>query len=55
MAKKPKSKRLDVGALVRGIARDRIGQPKTGQVLPHKRKQKLDEIQERESREEPNE
>jgi hypothetical protein len=41
-----------VGALVRSIARDRIGQPKVEQVVPHKRKQKLEEIREREAREE---
>jgi hypothetical protein len=52
MAKKPKSKKLDVGAMVRGAARRIIGQPKTEQVVPHKRKKKLDEIREREAREE---
>jgi len=50
MAKK--SKKLDVGAMVRGAARKHIGQPPSGKVVPHKRKQKLDEIREREAREE---
>lgn len=47
-----KKGKIDVGRLVREIARDRIGQPKTEQVLPHKRKKKLEEIREREAREE---
>jgi len=51
-SKPPKRKKLDVGALVRGAARRVIGQPKTEQVVPHKRKQKLDEIREKEAREE---
>ena len=50
--KKRKQKKLDVGAMVRGAARRVIGQPKTEQVVPHKRKQKLDEIREKEAREE---
>jgi len=50
MAKKPK--KLDVGALARGAARKHIGQPPATKSVPHKRKQKLDEIREREAREE---
>jgi hypothetical protein len=48
VAKKPK---LDVGAIVRGAARKHIGQPPATKTVPHKRKQKLDEIREREARE----
>jgi hypothetical protein len=47
-----KSGKIDVGRLVREIARDRIGQPKTEQTVPDKRKKKLDKIREREAREE---
>ena len=47
-----KSGKIDVGRLVREIARERMGQPKTEQVVPHKRKKKLEEIREKEAREE---
>jgi len=47
-----KRKKFDVGAAVRGIARERIGQPKSSQVVPDKRKKRLEEIKEREAREE---
>jgi hypothetical protein len=47
-----KSGKIDVGRLVREIARDRIGQPKTEQTVPNKRKKKLDKIREREAQEE---
>jgi len=47
-----KRKKLDVGALVRGAARKHIGQPPSSQVVPDKRKRRLDEIKEREAREE---
>jgi hypothetical protein len=50
--KKTKKGRIDVGKLVRGIARERIGQPKHEQTVPDTRKKKLDEIREREDREE---
>ena len=50
--KKRKQKKLDIGALARGAARKHIGQPPSEKVVPHKRKQKLDEIREREAREE---
>ena len=49
--KKRKQKKLDVGAIVRGAARKHIGQPPNSKVVPDKRKQKLDEIREREARE----
>jgi hypothetical protein len=52
MAKKTKKGKLDVGALVRGMARDRIGPPGTEKVVPNKRKKRLEEIREREAREE---
>jgi hypothetical protein len=51
MAKKVKGK-IDVGKLVRGIARERIGAPGKEKVVPDRRKKKLDEIREREDREE---
>ena len=47
-----KSGKIDVGRLVREIARERMGQPPTEQTVPHKRKQKLDKIREKEAREE---
>ena len=50
--KKSKSGKFDVGAAVRGIARERIGQPKGSQVVPDKRKKRLEDIKEREAREE---
>ena len=48
MAKKPK---LDKVKLVKEMARDRVGQPSTEKVVPNKRKQRLDEIHDREARE----
>ena len=47
-----KSGKLDKVKLVREIARERIGAPGTEKVVPNKRKRKLDEIREREAREE---
>ena len=47
-----KSGKIDVGKLVREIARERIGAPGTEKVVPNKRRKKLDEIREREAREE---
>jgi hypothetical protein len=47
-----KSGKIDVGRLVREIARERMGQPPTEQTVPHKRKQKLDKIREKEARDE---
>ena len=52
MSKTTKKGKIDVGKLVRGIARERIGQPKSEQTVPDKRRKKLDEIREREDREE---
>ena len=52
MSKTTKKGKIDVGKLVRGIARERIGQPKREQTVPDKRKKTLDEIREREAREE---
>lgn len=52
MTVKSKKGKIDVGKLVRGIARERIGQPKKSQVVPDTRKKRLEEIQERESKEE---
>ena len=49
--KKGKSK-IDVGKLVRGIARERVGQPKKSQVVPDKRRKRLEEIKGREAEEE---
>lgn len=46
-----KKRKLDVPALVRGIARERIGQPGSEKVVPDKRRKKLEKIRERESRE----
>lgn len=51
MPKKRKGK-LDVGALVRGRAREVIGAPPAEKIVPNKRKKRLDEIREREAREE---
>ena len=50
MAKKPK--KLDIGKIARGMARERVGQPKSEQVVPDKRQKKLEEIRDREAREE---
>ena len=47
-----KSGKLDKVKLVREIARERIGAPGAEKVVPNKRKRKLDEIREREAREE---
>jgi hypothetical protein len=52
MAKKGKKKGIDIPSLVRGIARERIGQPGKEKVVPDRRSKKLDEIREREDREE---
>lgn len=47
-----KSGKIDVGRLVREIARERIGAPPVEKTVPNKRKKKLDEIRDREAREE---
>jgi hypothetical protein len=47
-----KQKKFDKVKVVRQIARERIGAPGTEKVVPDKRKKKLDEIREREAREE---
>ncbi len=52
MKKRKQPKKIDVGALVRGLARERVGQPKGEQVVPNRRKERLDEIREREAQEE---
>jgi hypothetical protein len=52
VARKGKTGRIDVGKLARGIARERIGQPGKEKVVPDRRKRKLDEVREREDREE---
>jgi len=46
-----KGKKIDVGKIVRGIARERVGQPKAGKVVPDKRRKKLDKIRQQELRE----
>jgi hypothetical protein len=48
--KTTKKGRIDVGKLVRGIARERIGQPKSEQTVPDKRRKRLEEIEKREER-----
>jgi hypothetical protein len=52
MAKKGKTGKIDVGKLVRGIARERIGLPGKEKIVPDRRRKKLDEIRDREDREE---
>jgi hypothetical protein len=53
MAKKGKAKgKIDVGKLIRSIARERIGSPGKEKVVPDRRRKKLDEIREREDQEE---
>lgn len=49
MARKPG--KIDVGAIARGIARERVGQPKGERVVPDKRRKKLEKIRDREARE----
>ena len=46
-----KSGKIDVARLVREIARERIGAPPTEKTVPNKRRKKLDEIREKEARE----
>lgn len=42
MTDKPKKGKIDLGKLVRRIARERIGQPGTEKVVPDQRRKKLD-------------
>lgn len=51
MTKRTKKGKIDIGKLVRGIARERMGQPKHEQTVPDKRQKKLDKLKEREARE----
>jgi hypothetical protein len=48
MAKK--KRKLDKVQLVKEMSRDRIGQVQGGKVVPNKRREKLNEIQDREAR-----
>ena len=45
--KKPKN--LDIGAAVRTIARERLGQPKSQRVVPDRRKKQRDRITKQET------
>lgn len=47
-----KKRKLDKVQLVKEMSRERIGQIQTEKVVPNKRRTKLEEIREREAREE---
>lgn len=46
------SMKVNVSAIAREVARERIGQPKSGKLIPDKRKKKLEKINSKELRSE---